>query len=56
MSQKTLCSGPDYNTSLLAIRDAYPKFVVTMDTRFQDSIEGIRYISLLQFLTDVYLF
>ena len=41
---------------LLAIRDAYPKFDVTMDTRFQDTIEGIRYVSLLQFLTDVYLF
>ena len=37
---------------LLAIRDSYPKFVVTMDSHFQDSIEGVRHIGLHQFLTD----
>jgi predicted AAA+ superfamily ATPase len=37
---------------LLAIRDSYPKFVVTMDSHFQDSIDGVRHIGLLQFLTD----
>lgn len=41
---------------LLAIRDAYPKYVVSMDSHFQDSIEGVRYINLLQFLTDTALF
>ena len=37
---------------LLAIRDSYPKFVVTMDSHFQDSIKGVRHIGLLQFLSD----
>ncbi len=37
---------------LIAIRDSYPKFVVTMDSHFQDSMKGIRHISLLQFLSD----
>ncbi len=37
---------------LIAIRDSYPKFVVTMDSHFQDSIKGIRHIGLLQFLSD----
>lgn len=41
---------------LLAIRDSYPKFVVTMDSHIQDSIEGVRHIGLLQFLTDDSLF
>ena len=42
--------------SLLAIRDSYPKFVVTMDSHFQDTIEGVRHIGLYQFLTDEHLF
>ncbi|WP_320122192.1 ATP-binding protein [uncultured Sphaerochaeta sp.] len=42
--------------SLLAIRDSYPKFVVTMDPHFQDTIEGVRHIGLYQFLTDEHLF
>ncbi|NCB02297.1 MAG: ATP-binding protein [Spirochaetia bacterium] len=37
---------------LLAIRDSYPKFVVTMDSHFRDSIEGVKHIGLFQFLTD----
>ena len=41
---------------LLAIRDSYPKFVVTMDPYFQDTIEGVRHIGLYQFLTDEHLF
>lgn len=41
---------------LLAIRDSYPKFVVTMDSHFQDTIEGVRHIGLYQFLTDEHLF
>ena len=41
---------------LLAIRDSYPKYVVTMDPHFQDTIEGVRHIGLYQFLTDEHLF
>ncbi|MHC1693002.1 MAG: ATP-binding protein [Sphaerochaetaceae bacterium] len=37
---------------LLAIRDSYPKFVVTMDSHFQDSVKGVRHIGLSQFLID----
>ncbi|MGE4454322.1 MAG: ATP-binding protein [Sphaerochaeta sp.] len=43
-------------TPLLAIRDSYPKYVVTMDPHFQDTIEGVRHIGLYQFLTDEHLF
>jgi len=41
---------------LLAIRDSYPKFVVTMDSHFQDTIEGVQHVGLYQFLTDEHLF
>ncbi len=41
---------------LLCIRDSYPKFVVTMDSHFQDTIEGVRHIGLYQFLTDEHLY
>lgn len=41
---------------LLAIRDAYPKYIVSMDSRFRDSIEGVLHINMLQFLTDSSLF
>ncbi|MFA5570155.1 MAG: ATP-binding protein [Sphaerochaetaceae bacterium] len=41
---------------LISIRDSYPKFVVTMDDHFDDIIEGVRHIHLLQFLTDENLF
>ncbi|HKM06243.1 MAG TPA: ATP-binding protein [Sphaerochaeta sp.] len=41
---------------LLSIRDSYPKFVITMDPHFQDTIEGVRHIGLYQFLTDEHLF
>ncbi len=41
---------------LLSIRDSFPKFVVTMDPHFQDTIEGVRHIGLYQFLTDEHLF
>ncbi|AEV29436.1 putative ATPase (AAA+ superfamily) [Sphaerochaeta pleomorpha str. Grapes] len=37
---------------LLAIRDSYPKFVVTMDQNFHDTLEGVQHIGLHQFLTD----
>ncbi len=37
---------------LLAIRDSYPKFVVTIDSYYQDTIKGIRHIGLFKFLTD----
>ena len=37
---------------LLAIKDSYPKFVVTIDSHYQDTIKGIRHIGLQQFLTD----
>ena len=37
---------------LLAIRDSHPKYLVTMDTHYQDSIDGVRHIGLYQFLTD----
>lgn len=35
---------------LLKIRDHYPKYVVTMDSFFQDTVEGIRHVSLADFL------
>lgn len=41
---------------LLAIRDSYPKFVVTMDSHFSDTIDGVRHVSVHQFLTDKQLF
>lgn len=41
---------------LHSIRDSYPKFVVTMDPHFQDTIEGVRHIGLYQFLTDEQLY
>lgn len=41
---------------LISIRDSYPKFVVTMDPHFNDTIEGVRHIGLYQFLTDEHLF
>lgn len=36
---------------LLSIRDHYPKYVVSMDNRFNDNIEGVRHIYLYDFLT-----
>lgn len=41
---------------LLKIGDSYPKFVVTMDPHFSDTIEGVRHIPLERFLTDGRLF
>jgi hypothetical protein len=41
---------------LLAIRDSYPKFVVTMDPHAQDDYKGVRHVSLYQFLTDTSLY
>jgi predicted AAA+ superfamily ATPase len=41
---------------LLKIGDSYPKFVVTMDPRFSDTIEGVRHIPLERFLADGQLF
>jgi predicted AAA+ superfamily ATPase len=36
---------------LLSIKDHYPKYVVSMDEHFNDNIEGVRHISLYEFLT-----
>ncbi len=41
---------------LLRIRDSYPKFVVTMDPDFTDTISGVRHVSLRRFLLDTSLF
>lgn len=38
--------------SLLAVKDHYPKYVVTMDEFFQDNIEGVKHIKLLDFLME----
>ncbi|SMO35304.1 hypothetical protein SAMN06265379_101209 [Saccharicrinis carchari] len=35
---------------LLEIKDNYPKYVVTMDTLWQDNIEGVRHIHIADFL------
>lgn len=35
---------------LLAIRDQYPKYVVTLDTVFGDNIDGVRHINIADFL------
>jgi len=35
---------------LLAIRDHYPKYVISMDEHFQDNIEGVKHINLYDFL------
>ena len=35
---------------LLSIKDHYPKFVVSMDEHFDDIIDGVRHISLNDFL------
>jgi len=35
---------------LLAIRDHYPKYVISMDEHFQDNIEGVKHINLFDFL------
>jgi predicted AAA+ superfamily ATPase len=37
---------------LLALKDHYPKYVVSMDQHFSDNIEGIKHIYLYDFLTD----
>lgn len=39
---------------LLAIKDHYPKYVVTMDEFFQDNIEGVKHVQLLDFLMEEY--
>jgi len=36
---------------LLSIKDHYPKYVVSMDEHFSDIIEGVKHISLNEFLT-----
>ena len=36
---------------LLAIKDHYPKFVISMDEHFRDNIRGVRHIKLIDFLT-----
>ncbi|MDI9428283.1 MAG: hypothetical protein QM434_00085 [Spirochaetota bacterium] len=37
---------------LLAIRDAWPTCVVTMESPFSTVVEGVRFVSLLPFLSD----
>jgi len=39
-------------SSLLKIRDQYPKFVVTMDDFWKDSIEGVKHVHISAFLLD----
>jgi hypothetical protein len=36
---------------LLAIKDHYPKYVISMDDEFHDNIQGVRHIHLQEFLT-----
>lgn len=36
--------------SLLAIKDQYPKYVVTMDTFWKENVEGIKHVYLVDFL------
>lgn len=36
---------------LLMVRDHYPKYVVSMDEVFDDNIEGIKHINLIEFIT-----
>ena len=41
---------------LLAVKDHYPKYVVSMDEHFNDNIEGVRHIGLYEFITsDVFI-
>jgi hypothetical protein len=35
---------------LLAIKDHYPKYVISMDEHFRDNIEGIKHLSLYEFM------
>ena len=37
-------------SSLLAITDQYPKYVVTMDDFWKDSIEGVKHLHITDFL------
>lgn len=37
---------------LLSLKDHYPKYVITMDEFFQDNIEGVKHIQLLNFLIE----
>jgi uncharacterized protein len=37
-------------TTLLEIRDHYPKYIVTMDEHWQDNIEGVKYVHIADFL------
>lgn len=41
-------------SSLLAIKDHFPKYVVTMDEFFQDNVQGVRHMKLLDFLLKNY--
>jgi len=36
---------------LLMVRDHYPKYVVSMDEVFDDNIEGVKHINLIEFIT-----
>ncbi|MCD6435292.1 MAG: ATP-binding protein [Clostridiales bacterium] len=38
-------------SSLLAVDDHYPKYVLSMDSHFQDNIEGVRHMAISEFLT-----
>jgi len=37
-------------SSLLAVKDQYPKYVVTMDTFWKESVEGIKHVHIADFL------
>lgn len=39
---------------LLEIKDHYPKFVITMDEFFQDNIQGVKHLKLLDFLLETF--
>lgn len=41
-------------SSLLEIKDHYPKFVITMDEFFQDNIQGVKHLKLLDFLLETF--
>ncbi len=36
---------------LLLVKDHYPKYVVSMDENFNDNIEGVKHVNLLEFIS-----
>jgi predicted AAA+ superfamily ATPase len=35
---------------LLAVKDQYPKYVISMDSAFKGNIQGVKYMSIPEFL------